>query len=55
MFKSHGQRKGQWLYNKIRFNYKLSKKPLDVREELADVLWDMTDKEFDKIMEEYKK
>lgn len=60
---SHDQRKGQWLYNLLRpdteFEDKLGKVDdasiIKYKAHVADKLWNMTNEEFDKIMENYSK
>ena len=44
--KCHDQRKGQWLINHLRFNY-------GQRGNEGRVLFNMSNAEFDKLMEEY--
>lgn len=64
--RSHDQRKGQWLINAIRFSKDFPKIDyskwgdfdMAVKAEKAMVeikLWNMTNSEFDKIMEDYNK
>jgi len=49
--KSHDQRKGQWLVNKI-----MEKRPgLLNAEQIYSIIWNMSSEEFNKIMEEYDK
>lgn len=55
--KSHDQRKGQWLVNKIRetLDYKTIKTPEQEKWAVEIRLWNMTNEEFEKIMEDYTK
>ncbi len=57
--KSHDQRKGQWLYNKIRVtDMPECKSETDLilhKARIADIIWNMENKEFDKLMEYYNK
>jgi len=58
--KSHDQRKGQWLYNKIRIKPDMPdcKSEMDLllhKARLADIIWNMENDEFDKLMAEYDK
>ncbi len=47
------QRKGQWLYNKIRENYPNIVEPNDENAGVGHDLWNITNDQFNKIMEEY--
>lgn len=59
--RSHDQRKGQWLYNKLRPNSEFENKLGKVDEEsiikykayVADRLWNLTNKEFEELMRQY--
>lgn len=47
--KLHDQRKGQWLYNRIRENQLWKNE----KENVADTLWNMSNECFDYLMKEY--
>jgi len=56
--KSHDQRKGQWLYNKLRPNDEQSIQISSVEDYnhfIGNNLFNMSNKEFDLIMENYPK
>jgi hypothetical protein len=56
---SHQQRKGQWFYNALRPVTKDGERPEEFQDiekykaQIADALWNMTDKDFDKVMGKY--
>ena len=63
--KSHDQRKGQWIINKIRFNTEFQKECEEIAEKdnveysvqekhmVENILWDMENDIFDGMMREY--
>lgn len=51
--KNHDQRKGQWLYNALRPQEGRFVSPDYDKKHIADRLWNMTNEEFEKILEEY--
>ena len=55
--KSHDQRKGQWLINNIRQKFDYSKiTSVEQEKQMIElVLWYMSNKEFENIMERYYK
>ena len=53
--KSHDQRKGQWLVNYVRKNIPDISSAEDYLHAIELRLWNMTNEEFDKIMEDYLK
>ena len=53
--KSHDQRKGQWLVNHIRKDVIDISSTEDYFHEIELRLWNMTNEEFDRIMENYSK
>ena len=48
------QRKGQWLWNKISMSFH-AKHQVENNAKVARILWNMTNEEFDKIMQDYEK
>lgn len=51
--KSHDQRKGQWLINKIRTEDYTNKKMDMEDEQIVSILFNIENYEFDKLMENY--